>query len=54
MKDTKKCFIKGKFKFQDYKHCLEATQLENEIIQLRKFKLDVDSLLKNYKKITKK
>ena len=30
-KRTKKCIIKEKLKFQDYKNCLEATQLENKI-----------------------
>ena len=30
-KGTKKYAIKQKRKFQDYKHCLEAAQLENEI-----------------------
>ena len=30
-KDTKKCVIKRKLKFEDYKNCLEVTQLENEI-----------------------
>ena len=33
---TKMCAIKGKFKFQDCKHCLEANQLENKINQLEK------------------
>ena len=28
-KGTKKCVIKLKLKFEDYKHCLEATQLVN-------------------------
>ena len=28
-KGTKKCVIKRKLKFEDYKHCLKATQLEN-------------------------
>ena len=28
-KDTKSCFIKRKLKFEEYKHCLGATQLEN-------------------------
>ena len=40
----KKCVIKGKLKFEDYKHCLEATQLENKINQLEQIKPDVDSL----------
>ena len=28
-KGTKKFVIKKKLKFEDYKHCLETTQLEN-------------------------
>ena len=28
---TKRCAIKRKFKFEDYKRCLKATQLENNI-----------------------
>ena len=30
-KDTKKCVIKRKLKFENYKNCLEATQLDNKI-----------------------
>ena len=30
-KDKKKCVIKRKLKFENYKNCLEATQLENKI-----------------------
>ena len=30
-KDTKKCVIKIKLKCQDYKNCLEATQIEKNI-----------------------
>ena len=33
-KDTKKCAIKRKLKFEDYKHCLEATQPENKMNHL--------------------
>ena len=29
-KDTIKCVIKRKIKFQDYKNCLEAAQIENK------------------------
>ena len=36
---TKKCAIKRKPKFGDYKHCLTATQPENKINQLEKIKL---------------
>ena len=35
-KDTKKCLLERKLKFEDYKPCLEATQLENKINQLEK------------------
>ena len=30
-KDTKKCIVKIKLEFQDYKHCLEATQFKDSI-----------------------
>ena len=30
-KGTKKCVIKQKLKFEDYKHYLEVIQLENKI-----------------------
>ena len=38
-RDTKRHSIKQKLKFEDYKHCLEATQFENKIDQLQKNKL---------------
>ena len=50
MKGTKKCVIK---KLEDYKNCLEATQLENKINQLEKNKVKVDSLLQNHKEFIK-
>ena len=34
IKDTKRCSIKRKLKFENYKNCLEATQLENKINHL--------------------
>ena len=37
VKDTKKCVIKQKNKFKDYKNFLDANQLENEIIHLEKW-----------------
>ena len=43
-RDTKKCIIKRKLKFEDHKKCLEATQLENKINHLEKYKIDVNSL----------
>ena len=38
-KNTKKCVIRGKIKFEDYKNCLEATHIENKINYLEKRKL---------------
>ena len=42
VKDTKKCVIKRKLKFENYKSCLEATQLENKINHIEKNKIDTD------------
>ena len=41
---------KTKLKFEDYKHCLEATQSGNEINPRDKNKADVKILTENYKK----
>ena len=49
-KDTKKYVIKRRLKFENYKSCLEATQIENKINYLEKDKIDVDSIEENYKK----
>ena len=38
-KKHKKCVIRGKIKFEDYKNCLEATHIENKINYLEKRKL---------------
>ena len=35
-KSQKKCVIKIKLKFENYKNCLEATQLDNKIKYLEK------------------
>ena len=35
-KDTRKCVLTGKSKFENYEKCLEATQLENKINHLKK------------------
>ena len=37
-KGTKTCVMKRKLKFENYKNCLEATQLENTISYLEKIK----------------
>ena len=39
-------------KFENYKNCLTATQVENKIKNLEN-KIDVDSLKKNYKELIK-
>ena len=46
---TKRCAIKRKLKFEDYKNCLQATQLENKIKHVKKNEIDVNS----FKKIIK-
>ena len=45
----KKRVIKRHFKFQDYKHCLEAAQIERRINYLRNKKIDVDSFIEDQK-----
>ena len=47
-------FVKSNLKFEDYKHCLEATQLENKINHLLKNKLTADDLWENLKEFIKK
>ena len=48
---TKKCLIKRKFKLDDYKNCLKATQLKNKNNQLQKIKLIQKFLEKTINKI---
>ena len=43
---TRKCVIKRKLKFENYKNCLEATQLENKINHLEKREINIDIVLK--------
>ena len=51
-KGTKKCVRKRKLKFENYKICLEATQLDNKMNYLEK-KINIDSLKKDHKKFIK-
>ena len=44
--DTKKCVIKRKLKFENYKNCLEATQLDDKINHPENNKIDIDSIEK--------
>ena len=53
-KGTKKCVIKRKLKFGNYKNCLEATELENKVNYLVKNEISVDSLEKDHKDFIKK
>ena len=48
-KGTKKCVIKRKLKYENYKNYLEATKLENKIKNLDKKKINIDNLKKNHK-----
>ena len=46
IKVKEKCVIKIRLKFNDYRICFEATQLENKINYLEKNKIDERSLIK--------
>ena len=54
MKRHKKCVIKRKIKFADYKNCLKATQLENKINHSEKNKIDMDNLKESNEEFIKK
>ena len=45
--------MKRKLKFQDYKSCLKACQIENKINHLEKNKIDIDSLKEDEKEFIK-
>ena len=49
-KRTKKCVIKGKLKIENYKNCLEKTQLENKINHLENNKTYKDSFFRYKRK----
>ena len=53
-KGTKTCIIKREVKVENYKKCLDATQLENQINDLEKNKIDIYSIKENYKEFIKK
>ena len=48
-KGTKKCVIKRKLRFENYKNCFGGIQLDNNIKYLQK-NINIDSLKKNHKK----
>ena len=43
-KDTENCVIKKKLKFENYKNCSDATQVDNKINYFGKNKINIDSL----------
>ena len=43
-----KCIIKSKLKFENYKSCLDASQLDNKIKYIEKHKIIKDILKKNH------
>ena len=54
-KEKKKCGIKTKLKFKEYKNCFRATKLENKINQLEKNKVNTQSFFtKKQKQINTK
>ena len=50
---TQKCVIIRKLKFKNFKNCLKATQLDNEIKYLQKNKTDIDDINRIIKKCIK-
>ena len=52
-KGTKKCAIKRNLKFQDYKNCFEAVQIENNINHLEEIKIQADRLKEGQKEFVK-
>ena len=52
-KSTKKCVVKRELKFENYKSCLEATQLASKIKHLEKNKIDADGIKENHKEFIK-
>ena len=52
-KNTKKCVIKRKPKFQDYKNCLEAAQSESKLNHFEKNRTGVGSLKQDQKQFLK-
>ena len=45
--------MKKKLKIENYKNCLEATQVENKINHLEKNKIDIDSIKESHKEFIK-
>ena len=52
-KGTKMCVIKRKIIFENYKNCLEVTQLDSKIHYLQRNKIDIDILKNNHTEFIK-
>ena len=52
-KGTKKCVIKQKIKFENYKNCLEANQIENKTNDLEKNQIEIDHIKENHREFMK-
>ena len=50
---SKNGYLNLKLKFENYKHWLEASQLENERNHLEQNKIDIDCIKINHKEFTK-
>ena len=50
VKNTNKCTIKRKLKFEGHKNCFKAAQIENKINHSEKNKIDIDSFKDDKKK----
>ena len=53
-KGTKKCIIEHRLKSEDYKYCLQASEIENDIKVLEDHNYGVDELKQNHKKFLNK
>ena len=47
LKEHKKCIIKRKVNFGNYKICLELIQLQNKINYIEKYEISIDSIKEN-------
>ena len=52
-KGTKKCVMKQKLKFENYKNCLGANQSENKLNCLEKNEINIYCLKKDHKEFIK-
>ena len=52
-KKNKNSVMIRKLKIENYKNCLEATQLENKINYLEKYEIDEDNLVKDHRDFLK-